>query len=284
MDQNKMEQPQSQEKIPVTAKRKWIRAITLIAFFYGSIGIALFYLQEKLLFHPERLSKDFQFQFGVPFKEVNIPMNERDTVNMVQFLPSGPAKGVVLYFHGNKGNIIRFAKYASNFTKNGYEVWMADYPGYGKTTGPMNEATFYSEATQVYKLAHSRFGADSIIVYGKSLGSGVASYLASKQKISRLILETPYYSIPSLFALYAPIYPTQRMSHFKFPVGEYLKDVSAPVTIFHGNNDMVVFYRNAKRLRESLKKGDEFITIDGGGHNNLNDYKLFHEKLDSLLK
>ena len=279
-----MEQPQPEEKIPVTTKRKWIRAITLIAFFYGSIGIALFYLQEKLLFHPERLSKDFQFQFDVPFKEVNIPMNGRDTVNMVQFLPPGTAKGVVLYFHGNKGNIIRFAKYASNFTKDGYEVWMTDYPGYGKTTGPMTEQNFYAQATQVYKLAHSRFGSDSIIIFGKSLGSGVAAYLASKQKISRLILETPYYSIPSLFALYAPIYPTQRMSHFKFPVGDYLKDVSAPITIFHGNKDMVVFYRNAKRLRGSLKKGDEFITIEGGGHNNLNDYKLFHEKLDSLLK
>ncbi|MBS1736305.1 MAG: alpha/beta fold hydrolase [Bacteroidetes bacterium] len=275
---------QQREKIAVTKKRKWMRAITIIAFFYGSIGIALFYLQQKILFHPDQLSSDFQFHFDKPFKEVNIPMNGRDTINMVQFLPTGPPKGVVLYFHGNKGNIIRFAKYADNFTKNGYEVWMPDYPGYGKTTGPMTEANFYAQATQVYKLAHSQFGADSIVVYGKSLGTGVAAYLACKQKISRLILETPYYSIPSLFSLYAPIYPTQRMSQFKFPVGEYLNDVSAPVTIFHGNKDRVVFYRNSIRLKLSLKPSDEFITIDGGGHNNLNDYKLFHEKLDSLLR
>ncbi len=139
------------------------------------------------------------------------------------------------------------------------------------------------EAREVYKLAHSKYAADSIIVYGKSLGTGVASFIAAKQKCKRLILETPYYSIPSLFSSYAPIYPTTRMSHFKFPVGEYLKEVNVPITIFHGSSDKVIFYRNAARLKKVLKPGDEFITIENGGHNNLNDFPLFHEKLDSLL-
>src|SRR5690606_6588229 len=106
-------------------------------------------------------------------------------------------------------------------------------------------------------MAYSKFSPDSIIVYGKSLGTGVASYVASKEKIRQLILETPYYSMPSLFSSYAPIYPTGRMSRFKFPVGEYLQKVEEPVTIFHGTSDRVVFYSQGKKLQKILKPKDQ---------------------------
>lgn len=211
-------------------------------------------------------------------------MTQTDTLNLIQFFPSQSiAKGVVIYFHGNTGNVTRFAKYATNFTKNGYQVWMPDYPGYGKTTGKLTEENIYAQAKEVYKLAHSKFAADSIFVYGKSLGSGVASYVAAKENCAALILETPFYSIPDLFSHYAPIYPTSRMSHFKFTVGEYLKDVKEPVIIFHGTNDNTIPYSSAAKLKRVLKPGDEFITIENGTHNNLNDFPLFHQKLDSLL-
>ncbi|MEP6713223.1 MAG: alpha/beta hydrolase [Ferruginibacter sp.] len=251
---------------------------------YCSIGIALYYLQEKLMFHPDPLPHDYTFKFNVPFSEINIPMNKWDTLNIVQFPPNaGERKGVVLYFHGNRGNITRYAKYAQNFTKKGYEVLMADYPGYGKTTGKLSEDNLYKYAMEVYKLANSKINQDSIIIYGKSLGSGIAAWLASKKNCQRLILETPYYSIPDLFSHYAPIYPTSAMAHFKLPIFTYLQNVKAPVTIFHGNDDNVVPYKSGHKLTKMFKPGDEFITIDKGGHNNLNDFPLFHQKLDSLL-
>ena len=275
---NKRERPK------VSTRRKIYRFSIVLTLVYCSIGIALYHLQEKLLFHPESLPKDFQFKFDLPFKEVNIPMNKTDTLNLVQFFPADTiSKGVVIYFHGNKGNIIRFAKYATSFTKNGLEVWMPDYPTYGKTTGKLTEETIYAQAKEVYKLAHSKFSSDSIFVYGKSLGSGVAAYIAAKEDCAGLILETPYYSIPDLFSSYAPIYPTRRMSHFKFPVGKYLKDINEPVMIFQGTNDKVIPYKEAAKLKEALKPGDQFVTIENGTHNNLNDFPLFHEKLDSFL-
>ena len=273
-----------EEKPKVSRKRKIYRVAIVVTLIYCSIGIALYHLQEKLLFHPELLPKDFQFKFGIPFKEVNIAMNKTDTLNLIQFFPRDTApKGVILYFHGNKGNVIRFAKYATNFTKNGFEVWMPDYPTYGKTTGKLTEENMYAQAKEVYKLAHSKFSADSIFVYGRSLGSGVAAYISAKEDCAGLILETPYYSIPDLFSSYAPIYPTNRMSHFKFPVGEYLKEVKEPITIFHGTSDQTIPYREAKKLKKVLKPDDEFITIENGTHNNLNDFPLFHKKLDSVL-
>jgi alpha-beta hydrolase superfamily lysophospholipase len=268
----------------VSTGRKIYRFTIVFTLLYCSVGIALYHLQEKLLFHPKALPHDFQFKFDIPFKEVNIPMNETDTLNLIRFFPSDSMpKGVVIYFHGNKGNVTRFAKYAANFTKHGFEVWMPDYPTYGKTTGKLAEENMYNQATEVYKLAHSKFSADSIIVYGKSLGSGVASHIAANHDCARLILETPFYSIPDLFSHYAPIYPVNRMTHFKFPVGENLKEVKAPVIIFHGTNDDVIPYDAASKLKRVLKPGDEFITIENGTHNNLNDSPLFHSELDSVL-
>ena len=115
------------------------------------------------------------------------------------------------------------------------------------------------------------------------MGTGVASYIAAKFKCRSLILETPYYSIPSLMSNYTFIYPTSRMSHYKFPVGEYLHDVTVPVLLFAGKKDKVIPYRNAKRLQNSLKKGDQFITIPEAGHNNIIQLPEYKEKVDRLL-
>lgn len=261
---------------------RWLKAAIFV---YSAIGIALYYLQDKFLFHPQPLSPDHVFHFKGPFEEVKLPFNKTDTLSMIKFLPTTSVrKGVVLYFHGNKENVERFARFATNFTSHGYELWMEDYPGYGKSTGERTEKKMLEQALQIQKLALSKYGKDSIILYGKSLGTGIAAYVAANSDCRRLILETPYYSIPSLFDCYAPIYPTTAMSNYRLPVYEYLEDLKIPVSIFHGTEDWVVPYSEACKLRGLLKNTDEFITIQQGGHRNLDDFSLFHQKLDSLLQ
>jgi len=256
----------------------------VIVLLYSIVGIALFYLQEYFLFHPKVLARDHPYHFDFPFAEMDLPFNTTDTVNLVKFFPKDSIrKGVVLYFHGNKENIGRYAKFSSNFTKQGYEVWMEDYPGFGKSVGNRNEKVLYQQAEQVYKLAASKYKKDSIIVFGKSFGTGIAAYVASIYDCKKLILETPYYSVPDIFGCYAFIYPTSRMINYKMPTHEYLQEVKAPITIFHGTDDGVIPYRCAKKLKAVLKPSDQFITIQKGSHNNLNDFPLFHQKLDSLL-
>jgi len=269
-----------------TGKRKrFFRWIKIILFFYVVIGIALYFLQVKILLHPVAYEQDHVYDFGIPFKEINTPINHHENFNIVQFFPKDSVrKGVVLYFHGNKINVTHYAAYAENFTKNGYEVWMPDYPGFGKTTGELTEKKLYDEALLAYKLAIIKFKPGSIIIYGKSFGTCIASQLASVRDCRRLILETPYYSMPALFGYYAPIYPTSFMTKLKLPQNEYVKEVAAPVTIFHGTDDEIIPYSVSEKLKEVLKPADEFITIEKGKHNNLNDFALFHRKLDSLLR
>ena len=255
----------------------------MIVVVYCVLGIALYYLQDKILFHPQAISKDQPYQFDVPFQEVNLPYNASTNINIVEFTTVGNPKGVVLYFHGNMKNISHYARFAPEFTRNGYEVWMIDYPGFGKSTGEFLEKNLYDWALLLYKLARARFSKDSIIIYGKSFGTGIAAELASVRDTRRLILETPYYTLPSIVRQYAPIYPVNKMIRFKIPTYQFLQKVDAPVTIFHGTADWTIWYSHAKSLSKFLKPGDEFISIKEGSHNNLHEFKMFQEKLDSLL-
>ena len=261
---------------------RWIKIVLLI---YASVGIILFYLQDKFLFHPQKLASNYQFKFDGKFEEINIAFNEVDTMNLIKFFPEKmPSKGVVIYYHGNMENVEHYAAFTKPFTKNGYEVWMEDYPGFGKSTGEITEKKLYDQAFEVKRMADAKFAADSIVIYGKSLGTGIAANVAGRSKAKMLVLETPYYSIPSLFSSYAFMYPNQMMSNYKIPTHLFLEDVFYPVIIFHGTNDGVIPLRCAKKLTPVLKSTDKFIVVDGATHQNINAKAVYYKVIDSLLR
>ena len=266
-------------------KKKIFRWAKVLILLYSIIGIAVYYLQDKLLFHPEPVDRKTTYHFTQPYSEVNLPYDKETNLNIIQFRPAGAdtPKGVVLYFHGNRQNVSRYAPYAADFTSKGYEVWMLDYPGFGKSTGKLNEKALYAYALVVYKLARSRWSPGQIILYGKSLGTGIAAQLASIRDCRRLILECPYYSLTSMARRYLFLYPVSSMLHYRFPTNEYIPAVAAPITIFHGTGDGVVFYSNASRLKPLLKPGDEFITIEGAGHNDLHAHPAFRNRLGEII-
>lgn len=260
---------------------KWLKIIVII---YVLGGVALYFLQDAVLFHPLSLKRDHNYNFPEPHKDLRIGINEKDTISLVDFLSTDTlTKGVVLYFHGNKRNISWYSRFMPYFTRHGYEVLMIDYPGYGKSTGKLTEQKLYDWASKVYELARQRFSEDSIIIYGKSMGTGIAAQLASVRNCRRLMLETPYYDFPSVISHYLPFYPVRWMLHYEIPTHDYLQSVKAPISIFQGTKDRLVTYSNAIQLKPLLKTSDEFITISGGGHNNLYTFKEVTRKLDSLL-
>lgn len=262
--------------------RKGIRIFLIL---YISIGFAIWFFQDNLIFRPKKLPADYVYQFDIPFRELNLRQTREKNISVVQFtVPDSLRKGIVLYFHGNRGNINRYAPHAKDFTRNGYEVWMMDYPGFGKSTGKRSEQVFYDDALVLYKMAIKNVSAEHIIIFGKSLGSGIAAQLASVRDCRRLILETPYVRFPSVVGRYLPVYPLGWMLRYQLPTGRYLEQVTAPVSIFHGTRDGVVAYKHARRLQENFRPGDELITIPGGSHNNLFSYSKAVQKLDSLLK
>ncbi|MGZ5285696.1 MAG: alpha/beta hydrolase, partial [Flavisolibacter sp.] len=169
-------------------------------------GLLLYLFQEKFMFHPKAVSKAYQYKFDQPFEEINASL-DNENVSIIKFPSAISKKGTALFFHGNMNNVEYYKKYPGFFTSRGYELWMIDYPGFGKSTGKRTEQTLYAQASLLYDLLPGNPADSNIIIYGKSIGTGLAAYLASQHPCKRLILETPYYSMKKLAGDFAPLYP-----------------------------------------------------------------------------
>ena len=246
--------------------------------------ISLVYLfQDKIIFQPKKLYKDYAFQFNNPYEELWLETSDKEKINALYFVVEIP-KGVVLYLHGNKGNLQRWAKYHKDFVSRGYDFLAIDYRGFGKSTGIPSEKGLYEDARTAYNWLLTKYKADQIIIYGRSLGTGVASQLAREVTARQLILETPYNTIQGAFSHAAPLlwYPFPFKSSFSNEAN--LQAVEEPIFIFQGTNDYVVPYSSARLLKPYLKSGDEFFTIEGGGHKNLNSFSEYYQYLDQIIR
>lgn len=243
-----------------------------------------YFFQDLFFFHPEVLAANYPFAKLQKHVEKQIQLDEKTLIDIVQFTPADSLpKGVVLYFHGNRQNIERYARYAPLFTDSGYECWMVDYPGYGKSTDNPTTQNMQQMAVELYKMARAKYDKNKITIYGKSLGTGVAAYLASVRDCKQLILETPYFSMGTLAQRYTPVLPSALLLKMDLTTGDYFKDIPAPITVFHGLQDEVIPFTNALKLAARMKKGDQFIAIPKGHHNDLPADDLFKKKLGSLL-
>src|SRR3954454_20002366 len=163
-------------------KRSLTKWIKIIVVFYVMVRAAIYFFQDKFLFHPQVLPADYVFHFNAPFNEINVKYDSLTSFNIIRFTLSNKSlkKGAIIYCHGNMENINHYAMLVKDFTQYGYEVWMMDYPTFGKSTGVLNENMLYIETLEVYKMVRAaKYSPDSIIIYGKSLGTGVAAQLGS---------------------------------------------------------------------------------------------------------
>jgi uncharacterized protein len=248
------------------------------------VSSGLFYLfPEKFIFQPKVLASDHVFQFDQPFEEHFIKTAGGETLSTLLFKSPTPSKGFILYFHGNAGNLQRWGKYAIDFTKLGYDILMIDYRGYGKSTGRPSENDFYADAQVVMDWARANITFTRLIIYGRSLGTGVASQLAIKNTPYLLILETPFDELKGV--INTPIRPLLSIfpSRYNFPNNEYIPKMQCRKVIFHGTLDWVVPLSSALKLKPLLSPEDRFFIIEGGGHRNLNTFKEFQEGLAEVL-
>lgn len=257
-----------------------LKLLGIFVAFYLLILLGGFLFQDKLYFRPTQLQANYSFNFDFQFQEVWLG---DQAINGI-FIPTPQeSRGLILYFHGNADDLQRWANYSEPFTRLGYDFFAIDYPGYGKSKGKPTEADFYAAAESAYNWATERYTSEQIVLYGRSMGSPVASYLSTKVPAQQLILETPFYSLTELlshgpYPFLMPFGP-----RYQFPVNEYIATTTMPVGIFQGTADRIVPYASAVKLRPILKDSTKFWTIEGGGHRNLADYDLFHEGLRELL-
>lgn len=262
----------------------WVSTLLVLLAIYVGISMALYYLQDYMLFKPEKLPKEFQFAYeNQQTKEYNLETRDGATINGVRFFPKGQSKGVVLYLKGNSKSIKGWGKFAVDFTRHGYDVLMVDYRGFGKSTGRRSQKAIKRDLQLVYNKLKEMTSEKNIILYGRSLGSGFAAKLASMNHPRLLVLDAPYYSLTKVTARYAPFMPLSLLLKHPLPTYKWLKYIQCPIHIIHGTNDTLIPYKTSVKLSKVNPALTKLHTVIGGGHKNLNNYESYHLMLDDIL-
>ncbi len=263
--------------------RKAIRILLGLLILGATLLTMLYFLQEKLIFLPNKLPANYAYSFGYPFEEINLTTEDGARLNALHFKNTKPL-GVILYFHGNAGDLSRWGNVATYFVAMNYDVVIMDYRTYGKSTGNLNKEALLLDAQLFYDYTLAKYDREEIVLYGRSLGTGIASYLAARNNTELLILETPYYSLLDVAKERFPLLPVRRFLKYNFESYEYLKGYKSRVIMIHGDQDRVVPLHSGQKLYKSLDPGiAEFIRIERGEHNNLSDFHAYQEAIKRVL-
>jgi pimeloyl-ACP methyl ester carboxylesterase len=261
----------------------WTTIFLLFIATVATISILLYFFQERFLFHPEKLPKDFIFQYeNQEVEEYNIQLNDNVLINGLHFKTKKP-KGVVFYLKGNSRSIKGWGKFAVDFTLHGWDVIMMDYRGFGKSTGKRTQQTMKEDVQAIYNRIKENVDEKYIIVYGRSLGTGLATKIASVNDPRMLILACPYYSMSKNIKRYLPFIPLGLVMRYSMPTYKWIKYVKCPIKILHGTNDKVIPMKSSFRLSKINPKLTRIYPIIGGGHKNLHNYESYHRALKEIL-
>jgi pimeloyl-ACP methyl ester carboxylesterase len=257
-------------------------ALVYIIAGYAFLIILIYFIQDKFIFKPEKLKQDFLYKYDVPFKELFFDIEEGVRINGLHFYVKNP-NGLILYFHGNSRSIKGWSKYAKDFYRYKYDVVMVDYRGFGKSTGKRNENEMLNDMQVVYDTLAVQYHESHIILYGRSLGSGFATKLASENNPRYLILDAPYYSFIKAVQRFLPILPMRFVLRYRLQTDKWIKKVNCHTYILHGTKDWLIPIKQSEQLQAINPRMITLIRIHGGRHNNLPSYPEYHNFIRDIL-
>ena len=249
---------------------------------YALIIILVYIIQEKFIFNPEKIKQDFLYKYDVPFKELFFDVEPGVRINGLHFFVKNPL-GLILYFHGNSRSIKGWARYAKDFYRYQYDVVLVDYRGFGKSTGRRAEKAMFNDLQIVYNSLANQYHENHIIVYGRSLGSGFASKLASDNSPRYLILDAPFYSFRKAVQRFIPILPMKYVLRFQLQTNKWIRKVNCHTYILHGTKDWLIPIKQSEQLQKLNPHKITLISIHGGGHNNLPTFPEYHNFIRDIL-
>jgi uncharacterized protein len=248
---------------------KWI-VIVLGVIYVGGVGV-LYFRQREMLFPIPPVGRTAPDAAGLPEAEEHVLTTADGEKIIVWHVPAKPGYPVVLFFSGNgdflAGRVRRFRSIISD----GTGLVALSYRGYAGSSGSPSEAGLLQDAAAAYTFATAHYDAKRIVVWGFSLGSGVAVALASEHAIGKLILEAPYTSSVDVAASLFPFVPVRLLMRDPFHSDRRISHIVAPLLVMHGENDNAIPIRFGERLFALAHEPKRFVRLQGG-HDNLDDF------------
>jgi pimeloyl-ACP methyl ester carboxylesterase len=244
----------------------------------------MYFAQESLIFHPEKMAEKEKIDFDIPMAEMQLKSYDGTKLSAVFCSPRKVLSNKIIFFlHGNAGNLHDQKQAAKFYTDLGYNFFTFDYRGFGKSEGNIiSEDQFFKDIEAMYKEVRSLYRESSITVIGYSVGTASAAMIASKMKPSKLVLIAPYYSLVDMTRRRYPYIPTALLK-YRFETHEFLKKVKAPVLIAHGREDSVLPFESSKMMAGIIKGKGTFIPFSGQGHDDFERNEKFVNVIRAFL-
>ncbi len=261
----------------------WVILFAILIILVLMTSILLYFIQDKILFHPEKISKEHSFTFSNEFEEMFLESVDGVSLNGVLFKLSNP-KGVVIYYHNHSGNLKHCSNAIYRFNQLNYDVLVMDYRGFGKSDGTYDEGKMYEDAELWYNQAKQHYDERNIVLFGRGLGATFASYVAARNNPKYLCIESAMYTLLYASRFHYRFLPMKWVLKYKFNLAESLENVACKTYIFHGIKDNLIHYSNAEKMHAILKEKSELILIPEGNHYNLGNNTTFLHKLEEILR
>ena len=244
---------------------------------YGAIVGLAFAFQDHLLFQPSSRLLATPDDAGMPYETVHLDTEDGETLHgwwiparNVSRETSSDTSGTntLLFFHGNAGNISGRLESVRQFHRLGLNVLIVDYRGYGQSTGSPTEEGIYrdAEACWRYLVETKRIAPQEVVVFGRSMGGGPATWLAAREKPGAVILESVFPNVPDVGAHHYSFLPGRALATNQFDNESRVAEIDAPKLVIHSRQDQVVPFELGRRVYEAAAEPKQFLEIDGG-HN-----------------
>ena len=255
---------------------------------YVILGLLLFIFQSSLLYFPNTPSRKIfatPKSIGLGYEAVTIETDDGFSLDG-WFIPAKDARGVLLFFHGNAGNMSHRLESLKIFNGLRLSTLIFDYRGYGRSDGKPSEQGTYRDAVAAwrYLTEQRQIAKEKIVFFGRSLGGAVAAHLAGRHCPGALILESVFTSVPDLASQLYPIFPVRWLSRFRYEAKSSLKSVNCPVLVIHSRHDEIVPFWHGRALFDAANAPKQFIELRGG-HNDgfLASGQIYLDGIDGFL-
>ena len=231
------------------------------------VSVSLYYRQDSMIFYPEKEIWQTPKYIGLEYEDFSLTTNDGIMIN-VWYVPAKNEKGVVLFCHGNAGNISHRLDSIKIFHDLGQSVLIFDYRGYGKSRGKISEKGTYldAEAAWDYLVQVKHKSPGEIVIFGRSLGAAVAAETALRKNPAGLILESAFMSIPDIARKYYPWLPIKFIARYRYATVDKIGLIRCPKLIVHSRTDEIIPFEHGLNLYEKAASPKEFLEIRGG-HN-----------------
>lgn len=244
-----------------------IGILSAVVVVYAVIVGVFFIYQSRFIYFPERGLTADPTSIGLDFEDVSLVTSDGVTLS-AWYIPSDQSRGVVLFCHGNAGNISGRLDSIQIFNRLGLDVLIFDYRGYGESQGTPDEAGTYRDAEAAWRYLVETRGVDPgrVIVFGRSLGGAVAAWLAERHTPAMLILESSFVSLADVGSRVYPYLPIGLILRYRYDTAAHLSGVNSPVLVVHSRDDETMPFDQGLRLYRAAPEPKRLLEISGS-HN-----------------